>query len=445
MGSVTILAKSYTSEEISQKHKSIIEKASISKSQTGVEDRKYKSLVIFKDQYDNILRMNSKWWGNKFCVLNSFSNKIDYKLLVKRTGYKDLTVNVDLKEGQEYIQNAVFELNNISNIVMGTVDLPKTQEYKNIYIELVDNSNQATAYLKVHDQNWFKCYNIADGTYTLKVVQLNLGNDLEVERTLYTEDITIKGNYKNNIIVNEVAADLGFKNLKPVDFFNTIDYEQAKTYIKTNPILFLSDEAKADIKSKIKEGKNDIDTIKNIMRYINNNYHDSTKPNDYEGWPITSPMETYNKGYGSDCSEFAQFFEAICAIYDIKTVQLHGISTLMCKDRQSGNTNWIGGHIFVEAYVKEQDKWVLVDPTAGFLTEQYNKDCLTIRADSSTYKNDYIYIIRKSINSTWYFELPDGRLKWSDHDVLPNIMDNFDLSLVDYEHCNYSTTKQNLR
>lgn len=443
------------------KQQAIIEKATLS--QTKDTTSRISIHLTCLDQFNNLLSVREKnggWQGVSATYSSSISKEVKVNQVLERENYKTYKLDFRtkyIKGVEHYCTTATLIPAKIVNTIMGTVKVPDNISTENLYIQLVDTNGKTNAYLKIQEDKTYKCYNIPNGKYSLSVVSGEISNNLHgpskflVDRRFYEENISINGNYNKNITINNTDSSMDSiyaqasvqKNLNVKDFFNTIDYEEAKTFVKTNELLKLTDKAKEDIKSKVKEGSSDIQTIKNIMVYIQNNYHNPPKA-DTDGETITSVVEIYNRQYADDCSEYSELFEAICALYEIPTVQLHGMSEKIARARADGNTEWIGGHIFVEAYVADQDKWVLVDPTACFLTVDYNKDCPIIRADSSSRKDDYMYVIRKNINGTTYYS-ENGELRWAEFDGLVSITDNFDFSLFDYSNCNYSTIAQSVK
>lgn len=433
------------------KQQAIIEKAS--QVSTGdipkADNAPYSYHITVTDKFGNLLPLNTKWLGETASLDKSFSDKASVKplqIIGTRTGYKDVNVKYTIKDKAHVEESIVLQPTKTINTVMGKVE---ATDFIDMYLELVDTKKQdetqnyCATYLKVQKDGTFKCVNIPNGTYTLNVVKGVVGRygTCYAEQTLSSQTITINGNYNGTIKVDTTVND-GKTALAPSAFFNTIDYEQAKTFVKTNELLKFTDEAKADILFKVQEGSSDVETVKNIMRYIDNNYWKDNAPIDTDNTRAHSVLETYKNGYANDCLEFCQYFEAICCLYNIPTVQVHGMSETFAKEHANGNTSKYGGHMLSEVYLKDQDKWVLVDPTSCLLTLDYNPNCPVIRADGSEPDNDYLYIIRKTMNSTAYYSDEQGNLRWAQWSTLLTFTDNFDLSLFDHDGCNYSTEAQ---
>ncbi|MCX7549076.1 transglutaminase-like domain-containing protein [Xanthomarina sp. F1114] len=75
--------------------------------------------------------------------------------------------------------------------------------------------------------------------------------------------------------------------------------------------------------------------------------------------PSAKALETMVYGKGGVCSDMAQIFNNFCVINDIQVREWGTTSAPFSRDN--------GGHSFNEVYIKELQKWVLIDPSLGML------------------------------------------------------------------------------
>ncbi|WP_158524992.1 transglutaminase-like domain-containing protein [Winogradskyella epiphytica] len=120
-----------------------------------------------------------------------------------------------------------------------------------------------------------------------------------------------------------------------------------------------------EINTKIfKDGKPDADLelIKQLVTWLYS--HSKVGPGLSE--PSDKALETLLYGKGGVCSDMAQVFNNFCVINDIKVREWGTTSAPFSRDN--------GGHSFNEVFIKELNKWVLIDPSWGMLFFEENKE-----------------------------------------------------------------------
>lgn len=113
-----------------------------------------------------------------------------------------------------------------------------------------------------------------------------------------------------------------------------------------------------DINAKIFEhGKPDTDlaVIKQLVTWL----YEHTKVGPGLSEPSGRALDTMLYGSGGVCSDMAQIFNNFCVINDI---QVREWGTTSAPFNRAN-----GGHSFNEVYVKELEKWLLIDPSWGVL------------------------------------------------------------------------------
>ncbi|MBU2929539.1 transglutaminase-like domain-containing protein [Winogradskyella psychrotolerans] len=86
--------------------------------------------------------------------------------------------------------------------------------------------------------------------------------------------------------------------------------------------------------------------------------------------PSDKALETMLYGNGGVCSDMAQIFNNFCLINDL---QVREWGTTSAPFNRAN-----GGHSFNEVYIKELDKWVLIDPSWGMLFYNENGSPLSV-------------------------------------------------------------------
>jgi hypothetical protein len=176
------------------------------------------------------------------------------------------------------------------------------------------------------------------------------------------------------------------KTLPPVfkGFFKNTDYSNP------NNFLYCGDQTKV-VDSSIKEiaksfnDNRDITTIEEIFRWINQNlqYGNGEKFGRTASDIIKTRMFT-------GCTDMGLAFAALSREKGIPIVFVQTAKIDWIKDYITNNPdkNHLRGHILVEVYLSD-NKWYLVDSTAGKLFLNYNKDNMSL--------NDGYYVFSKSI------------------------------------------------
>lgn len=86
--------------------------------------------------------------------------------------------------------------------------------------------------------------------------------------------------------------------------------------------------------------------------------------------PSAKALQTMVYGRGGVCSDMVQVFNNFCVINNIQVREWGTTSTPFNKDN--------GGHSFNEVFIKEWQKWVLIDPSWGLLFYDENKVPLSV-------------------------------------------------------------------
>ena len=113
-----------------------------------------------------------------------------------------------------------------------------------------------------------------------------------------------------------------------------------------------------DINAKIFDnGKpdSDMEVVKQVVSWLC--LHTKVGPGLSE--PSDKALEAMLHGKGGVCSDMAQIFNNFCVINAIQVREWGTTSAPFNRDN--------GGHSFNEVYIKELDKWLLIDPSWGML------------------------------------------------------------------------------
>jgi hypothetical protein len=124
-----------------------------------------------------------------------------------------------------------------------------------------------------------------------------------------------------------------------------------------------------DINSKIfKDGKpsSDLDIAKQLSSWL----CEHTKVGPGLSEPSAKALETMLYGNGGVCSDMAQIYNNFCVINDLKVREWGTTSAPFSRAN--------GGHSFNEVYIKDLDKWVLIDPSWGMLFYNEQQEPLSV-------------------------------------------------------------------
>src|SRR5690606_1941390 len=117
------------------------------------------------------------------------------------------------------------------------------------------------------------------------------------------------------------------------------------------------------------EGKpdSDLELIKHMVSWL----YENTRVGPGLSEPSDKALETMVYGKGGVCSDMAQIFNNFCVINDIQVREWGTTSAPFNKAN--------GGHSFNEVYIKELQKWVLIDPSWGMFF--YNETDLPLSVE----------------------------------------------------------------
>lgn len=124
-----------------------------------------------------------------------------------------------------------------------------------------------------------------------------------------------------------------------------------------------------DINARILEqGKpdSDLEFIKHIVNWL----YFNTKVGPGLSAPSDKALETMLYGQGGVCSDMSQIFNNFCVINDIQVREWGTTSAPF------NRTN--GGHSFNEVYVRELQKWLLIDPSWGMMFYNNREEPLSV-------------------------------------------------------------------
>ena len=113
-----------------------------------------------------------------------------------------------------------------------------------------------------------------------------------------------------------------------------------------------------DINAQIFEGgkpESDLEIVKHLVSWLCT--HTKVGPGLSE--PSAKALETMVYGRGGVCSDMAQIFNNFCVINDLQVREWGTTSAPFSRAN--------GGHSFNEVYIKELQKWILIDPSWGML------------------------------------------------------------------------------
>lgn len=99
----------------------------------------------------------------------------------------------------------------------------------------------------------------------------------------------------------------------------------------------------------------DLELIKQLVSWL----YEHTKVGPGLSAPSAKALETMLYGKGGVCSDMAQIFNNFCVINDIQVREWGTTSAPFNREN--------GGHSFNEVYIKELQKWLLIDPSWGML------------------------------------------------------------------------------
>lgn len=145
-----------------------------------------------------------------------------------------------------------------------------------------------------------------------------------------------------------------FKLLSKNSDINEIDGHSYNTVNKKEDIPSIFYEINSKIFDKGKP-KTDLDIVKELVSWLNK--HTKVGPGLSE--PSYKALEIMVYGKGGVCSDMAQIFNNFCVINDIQV-------------REWGSTrapfdSEYGGHSYNEVYIRELEKWVLLDVSYGII------------------------------------------------------------------------------
>lgn len=112
--------------------------------------------------------------------------------------------------------------------------------------------------------------------------------------------------------------------------------------------------------------RSDFELIKQLVSWLN--AHTRMGPGLSE--PSDKVLKTMLYEKGGVCSDMVQIFNNFCVINNIQVREWGTTSTPFNKDN--------GGHSFNEVFIKEWQKWVLIDPSWGLLFYDDNKVPLSV-------------------------------------------------------------------
>lgn len=120
--------------------------------------------------------------------------------------------------------------------------------------------------------------------------------------------------------------------------------DMPRNFYKVNELIF--EKAKPDT---------DLELVKQMVSWL----YEHTRVGPGLSEPSDKALEVMVYGKGGVCSDMAQIFNNFCVINDIQVREWGTTSAPFNPEN--------GGHSFNEVYIKELQKWVLIDATLGLL------------------------------------------------------------------------------
>lgn len=344
--------------------------------------------VTCLDRFNNLLAVREKNKGGQgisltYCWTEEKPLKeLEVHQTLLRADYKpyELNFKTEVVEGTEHYQTtATLEPTKIINTVLGAVTLLGDISTENLYIQLLDSNGESTAYIKIQEDKTFKCYNIPDGKYTLSVVSGQVDNNKHaqgrfvIDKTFYTEEISISGNYKVDLNV-DVSNAQGSETV----YFGDLDRSNPKIFLKhtssSEPVELitkLADEIRSNSSSK-----SSMDIICEIIKKMNSSQYSSTAPTDYTSKPTIEGIYKDGKLVYTSCGEYANVFVSFCRELGLPANFMQmtyiGEDYNAVKAYRKDKSTFVEAHMNVEVYLPDKDKWILVDPHFGCIIEDYD-------------------------------------------------------------------------
>lgn len=354
------------------------------------------------DQYGNILGVNSKWHESTSInnpefleSRNQAGGTVTYT--IARPYYyqmvdKTLNINSAIERAE-----ILLEPSKVVNTVTGQVKGVTNISIENLYIAVrspkISEYNQ-DALLKVKSDGTFKINNLMDGTYTLTFVKLTDKDDYKPLCTTLSEEITVTIN-KNTVLD---ITYLEKYNSVSVSYFKDLDRSNPMLYAKhtafTQPPQLLVDMAKKV--DSATQGKSDFEKVKAILKAMNNS--SVSRRGTIRNHAVADIVKD-GKIYYESCGDYANVFmslaielgmpvtcaQAVQIGNDYKDVTLY----------KEGKIKLAEAHQNVELYLRDEKKWILIDPHFCVISTDYNPANPYV-----AYKGSEIKLPEDSV---WYF------------------------------------------
>jgi hypothetical protein len=161
----------------------------------------------------------------------------------------------------------------------------------------------------------------------------------------------------------------------------------------------------------------DLETVKKISSWLLNNIKGGPGLSE----PSDEALRIMLSGKGGVCSDIAQIFNNFCVINDIEVREWGNTRAPFSKD--------YGGHSFNEVYIKNLNKWVLIDVSSCTLF--YHNDSVLSVVELYKLIRDDKEVVYKSFNSTHSIENKTIQRNYLNSNIIPFLICNYSNKIYD--------------
>lgn len=337
----------------------------------------YVSDTLITDIYGNYVAVDTRWLGSfTHSAMHSDTKNPNYRIVkFTREGYKPGSFTQAFPKEQ----TIVIEPSKINQVTTGQLIIPENLPKDNWWISFkIPGAHKPDVSLKVKSDGTFKFVNLKNGIYNVEIfngthsdVFINDHSRCKWTKThsLRYNSFEVKGNLNKTIdLSNEVPTEQ-----TPLDaegkYITNIDYANPDKYLKPTAYLKLDEATKAIIDSKIGDNK-DRQTMLNLFELARTVFPKGEPMSNAEP---NSARELLNMGKGRNGNDYATVVQAFLMYKGFPTISVDTLDLAWTNEVQAGtgSSKNIRGHIFVEVYLPTDKKWVLIDPTRGYIYDDY--------------------------------------------------------------------------
>lgn len=337
----------------------------------------YVSDTLITDTYGNYVAVDTQWLGSfMHSAMHSDTKNPNYRTVkFTREGYKPGSFTQSFPKEQ----TIVIEPSKVNQVTTGQLIIPENLPKDNWWISFkTPGAHKPDVILKAKSDGTFNFVNLKNGTYIVEIfngthsdvfIDDHGGCNWTKTHILRYNNFEVKGNLNKVIDFSKevpteqttVDADGGY--------ITNIDYANPDKYLKPTAHLELDEATKAIIDSKIGNNK-DRQTMLDLFELARTVFPRGETLYNTE---TSSARELLKAGKGRNCSDYATVVQAFLMYKGFPTISVDTLDLAWTNEVQAGtgSSKNIRGHVFSEVYLPTDKKWVLIDPTRGYIYDDY--------------------------------------------------------------------------